>query len=442
MSAKVLGSGTFGVVRREGDSAIKQFNSDYDNAEDGSCILCHSREYLWEVQCLTNIVSPYVVKVKNVRLETSEVELELMDGTLHDLVKKKKTTLRVILQAFWQIATAIRDTNAAGYIHRDVKPANILYKVNANGEYIFKLCDFSAATAINNINESDYTTRPFAAPEMLLTRNYNEKVDVWSLAMTILWCFDKKFAGDDIKTCLKTFFGAFGVPSSLEQAGEDSKKHGAPSFERNVKYVRACMKAFGVKKYPRGLTRLLVGMTSIDQHSRMDIHSVVRNEIFDEFLDYDSDSGSPSPSSPWTPYYDWTGKMKFGHRLKLIEMVGEFTRCSKVLIHTFDIFDRIAKYIPKEDSQEYLMACYDLVIRFLWSTPTTTFKSIKKLYSKDIENDVRKLQPWILQKIKYQCYRTTYHEINGGVVIDWAGLVNILMDLNKLYLRNSKISEW
>jgi serine/threonine protein kinase len=378
--------------------------------------------------------------------------MELMDGTLHELVKKKKTTVRLILQAFWQIAMAIRDINDAGYIHRDIKPQNILYR-EVNGEYIFKLCDFSGATHLNNINSPDYTTYPFAAPETMFSRKYNEKIDVWSLGISILWCFCRKLAGDTLLGCFQFFVKTFGLPESLREAAQlcfgdkdIAKKVGAPNLERSVKYVRDCLKMYGVQRYPKGLVHLLVCSLDIEPQSRLNIREVINCKIFDDFLDYDSILLSPSParspsSSEWRPFYDWNGAINMEHRVQFIEMMGELTRNPKILFHTFDIFDRIASHMKDEgDAQGHLLACYDLTTRYIWSFAKGC-KSIASQYSRDFQTEIQALQPWILKKIKYLCYRTTYYEINGGVMMDWFGMLATLMDLNKLYLRNWKTSE-
>ncbi|ARA72245.1 ser/thr protein kinase [Kaumoebavirus] len=461
MSVKVLGSGTFGVVRKEGNSAVKQFKRKYTKKENGELVLQYTKEFIWEAQCLTNIRSQYIVKAQNVRVETQEIELELMDGTLHDLVKKKKTSLRLILQAFWQIAMAIRDINLAGYIHRDVKPQNILYK-EVDGKYVFKLCDFSSATTISNVNLPDYTTYPFAAPEAMFGSNYNEKVDVWSLAMSVLWCFSKKLAGDTLEGCFKYFMKTFGIPKALEADARNcfedddiTEELGKPSVERSLKYVASCLKAYGIKKNPKGLVQLLVKMVSVDPATRIGVEDILKCQVFDEFLDYDLDMISPSParsppSSEWRPFYDWNGALNLEHRYMFIEMLKELTKNTKILIHTFDIFDRIAGHFnDAAEAQEHLMACYDLVTRFMWSS-CISCKSIAKQYCTEVQAEVQSHQPWILKKVKYLCYRNTYYELNdgaalnglAGIALDQRGLNNILMDLNKLYLRNRRVSEW
>ena len=92
--------------------------------------------------------------------------------------------------------------SSAKVLHRDLKPENILVNMN----YDVKLCDFGLARPVaatedtregimggtemeiegkvkdkNNLT-GHVTTRWYRAPELiLLERNYNSKIDVWSV---------------------------------------------------------------------------------------------------------------------------------------------------------------------------------------------------------------------------------------------------------------------
>jgi serine/threonine protein kinase len=73
--------------------------------------------------------------------------------------------------------------HSCGIIHRDLKPENILVELNEkNGVKKIKITDFGLAKMISfpeTCNEP-VGTLAYAAPEVLLTKNYSSQVDVWS----------------------------------------------------------------------------------------------------------------------------------------------------------------------------------------------------------------------------------------------------------------------
>lgn len=68
-------------------------------------------------------------------------------------------------------------------LHRDLKPQNILLQKDT-----IKICDFGFAkkmSAATNFLNSIKGTPLYIAPEILLTRPYTHKVDVWSLGIIL-----------------------------------------------------------------------------------------------------------------------------------------------------------------------------------------------------------------------------------------------------------------
>ena len=73
-----------------------------------------------------------------------------------------------------------------GIVHRDLKPENFMIKIDQNNKPKIKLIDFGFATYIPKNGEKlrEYLgTREYAAPEILQSEGYLEKVDEWAIGV-------------------------------------------------------------------------------------------------------------------------------------------------------------------------------------------------------------------------------------------------------------------
>ncbi|VFQ96517.1 unnamed protein product [Cuscuta campestris] len=99
---------------------------------------------------------------------------------------------------FRQLITSIGHCHRAGIAHRDVKPDNVLFDSQGN----LKLADFGSAEWFAGYEDRKMTgvvgTPYYVAPEVLMGRDYNEKVDVWSAAVIlyIMLAVTPPFYGD------------------------------------------------------------------------------------------------------------------------------------------------------------------------------------------------------------------------------------------------------
>lgn len=79
-------------------------------------------------------------------------------------------------------------------IHRDVKPANILYTTVHGFDYLYQLTDFGLCNAID-VARSNVGSPIFKAPELLRKTPGREvpqtpKLDIWSLFVTVAYAMD------------------------------------------------------------------------------------------------------------------------------------------------------------------------------------------------------------------------------------------------------------
>lgn len=87
-----------------------------------------------------------------------------------------------ILTWMKQGAEALKYIHDRGFLHRDMKPTNVLFSSDGH----LKLGDFGVATSAGLGKESTVGSPHYFAPELLLKQSYNNKVDVWGLGIVFL----------------------------------------------------------------------------------------------------------------------------------------------------------------------------------------------------------------------------------------------------------------
>jgi mitogen-activated protein kinase 1/3 len=214
-----LGKGSFGSVclarsNTTGEIvAIKSVKVIFENMYEAKRIL---REI-----CIMRILNhPHIVKIIEVLVNEKSFKtiFIVMESAQSDLKKivKSATYLNFdqVKYMLYQAICGLRYIHSANILHRDLKPANIL----VNGDCTIKICDFGLSRSYGKINrfneynlESHMTidhqrslpidkdnrdqnylnkreltlhvvTRWYRAPEViLLEKQYNKEIDIWSL---------------------------------------------------------------------------------------------------------------------------------------------------------------------------------------------------------------------------------------------------------------------
>jgi serine/threonine protein kinase len=188
-----------------------------------------------EIEILPNLKSPLVVKLESVWIEDNylkiddyktdkytesigkpeifepnkslllHIQMEFCLMTLRDVMNKLNNELNqyrsevmtplgyyISSQLFEEILESVDYLHKQKVIHRDLKPNNILITDGMNGRFV-KIADFGLATIHEFFGQSltKYKeTIIYAAPEVVRTRNYDMKADIYSLGLILQELFN------------------------------------------------------------------------------------------------------------------------------------------------------------------------------------------------------------------------------------------------------------
>jgi len=188
---EVLGRGAMGVVYRAEDPliartvAIKLLHFPRDLDPDQ---LPTMRErFLREAQTAGNLDHPNIVRVLDAGCDEETQELYLVmeylpGASLEALSKDGALSREKICELVKQVGSALDAAHARGVIHRDVKPANILYADDATA----KITDFGIArvnTSQLTQDNRDLGTPIYMSPEQVTGKSLDGRADLFSLGV-------------------------------------------------------------------------------------------------------------------------------------------------------------------------------------------------------------------------------------------------------------------
>ncbi|KAF5740488.1 phosphoenolpyruvate carboxylase kinase 2-like isoform X1 [Tripterygium wilfordii] len=184
-----IGRGRFGTIYRCFSPASNQFYAcktiDKNLLADPT-----DRECLQNEAKIMFLLSPHpnIVQIYDVydRTESLSLVLELCESnTLYDRIVVSNSVFCEIKAASMikQLLVALSHCHNLDIVHRDIKPDNIFF--DSRGR--LKLGDFGSADWLGEEGTvSGVVGTPYyVAPEVLMGREYNEKVDVWSAGVVL-----------------------------------------------------------------------------------------------------------------------------------------------------------------------------------------------------------------------------------------------------------------
>ena len=193
-----LGEGGMGTVFRALDTrlnrpvAIKVLSDELADA-------AARRRFQREAQTASSLNHPHILTVYDAGEWEGRQYLvtEYVDGgTLKDWNKTQKRSWRDIVELLVDVADALAAAHAAGIVHRDIKPDNILITKSGYA----KLADFGLAKLMENSSPEEVTrtltdahTRPgmvigtiaYMSPEQASGRTVDPRSDVFSFAVVL-----------------------------------------------------------------------------------------------------------------------------------------------------------------------------------------------------------------------------------------------------------------
>ncbi|KAI0978918.1 hypothetical protein GJ496_002940 [Pomphorhynchus laevis] len=218
-----IGTGAFGNVvaaRHSGQIvAVKKLIRPFYS-------LIHSKRTYRELVLLKTLNNPNASVVQLIDAYTPDASLESFESLYlvlnfipSDLSKVLKTQIMTenqICIVTYSLLRALKYIHSAGIIHRDLKPSNIGIDEDLN----VWILDFGLARQSSTDQMTGYvTTRWWRAPEIMFHwRNYDERVDIWSVGCILGEMLTGKplFPGDDYMDQLNKIMTITGSPNDEE----------------------------------------------------------------------------------------------------------------------------------------------------------------------------------------------------------------------------------
>ena len=234
---ETLGVGGMGTVYKARDKqldrfvALKLLRRDLGGEED------HKARLQEEARIAAAVNHPYVIQVFDSGTDHGQfyVVMELVDqGSLDDLMAlQPRVPEKRVLEIGIQVAKGLRAAHRRGLIHRDVKPANILFV----DEHAAKIGDFglaSSATQRWGIGGVVWGTPEYVAPERLNNDPEDFRSDIYSLGATLFHAIAGKPPIEASTNSATALFESKQRPLDLQATAPDISEATAEVLQRMI----------------------------------------------------------------------------------------------------------------------------------------------------------------------------------------------------------------
>nr|CCC52125.1 putative tyrosine protein kinase [Trypanosoma vivax Y486] len=289
---KIIGAGSYGVVIRAMDMttnelvAIKRVNKEIFEE------LILAKRILREIKLLSHFNDENIIGLRNLitpadrdNYEYLYIVMDVMESDLKQVLRTGQVLTEGHIQFFiYQILRALKVIHAAGVIHRDITPANIL--VNRNCD--LKICDFGLA---KENGQGDYMTdyvtmRWYRAPELVMEdKNYSGQIDIWGVGSILGEFLGSRplFQGKDRVNQLDKIIEVIGTPDE-----GDIESVGSRAAQKYLKRKSHCPQPDWRQRYPTASSSaldLLKRMLVFDPKKRITVDEALRHPFLAELYD-------------------------------------------------------------------------------------------------------------------------------------------------------------
>lgn len=217
-----IGVGGFGVVFRAVDEKLQRLVAVKMLTPHSESTASPCRRFLQEARSAAAVNHENVVRIHDV--EESPIPyivMEYVNGpTLHQFIQEVgPLEINSLVSLSRQIASGLAAAHQCGFIHRDIKPGNILVEVGS--ELKIKLTDFGLAQTVEDVSlsssEQFIGTPLYASPEQARSLEIDARSDLFSLGSVMyqMACGQPPFRATSSQEVLQQV--RFDTPKPIQQ---------------------------------------------------------------------------------------------------------------------------------------------------------------------------------------------------------------------------------